>query len=68
VKDGCVYQQNDIIEWYKLSRLEEQDEGFTVCKRILEVGVLHFDAQGHEAILVGFNSSISLLIHLTVGQ
>jgi hypothetical protein len=41
VKDGSEYQQNDIIKYYKLSSLEEQDEGFTVCKGILEAGVLH---------------------------
>jgi hypothetical protein len=41
VKDESEYQQNNIIEWYKLSGLEEQDEGFDVCKRILEAGVLH---------------------------
>jgi hypothetical protein len=41
VKNGIEYQQNNIIEWYKLSSLEEQDEGFVVCKGILEVGVLH---------------------------
>jgi hypothetical protein len=26
MKDESEYQQNDIIEWYKLSSLEEQDE------------------------------------------
>ena len=41
LKDGSEYQQNDIIEWYKLSSLEEQDEGLVVCERILEAGVLH---------------------------
>jgi hypothetical protein len=41
VKDGSEYQQNNIIEWYKLSRLEEQDEGFVVCKGILEASVYH---------------------------
>jgi hypothetical protein len=41
VKDGSEYQQNDIIKWYKLSSLEEKDEGFVVCKGILEAGVHH---------------------------
>jgi hypothetical protein len=41
VKDRSEYQQNDIIEWYKLSSLEEQDEGFVVCKGILEASVHH---------------------------
>jgi hypothetical protein len=35
VKDGSEYQQNDIIEWYKLSILEEQDEGFVVDGAVL---------------------------------
>jgi hypothetical protein len=45
VKDGSEYQQNDIIEWYKLSSLEEQNEGFVLCEGILEANVLHCDAR-----------------------
>jgi hypothetical protein len=41
VKDGSEYQQNYIIEWYKLSNLEEQDERFVVCKGILKASVHH---------------------------
>jgi hypothetical protein len=41
VKDGSEYQQNDLIKWYKLSRLEKQDEEFAICKGILKAGVLH---------------------------
>jgi hypothetical protein len=41
VKVGSEYQHNDIIEWYKLSSLEEQDGGFAVCKGILEASVHH---------------------------
>jgi hypothetical protein len=41
VIDGSEYQQNDIFEWYKLSSLEEQDEGFAVCKGILEASVYY---------------------------
>jgi hypothetical protein len=41
VKYGSEFQQNDIIEWYKLSSLEEQDEGFAICKGILEASVYH---------------------------
>jgi hypothetical protein len=41
VIDGSEYQWNNIIEWYKLSSLQEQDEGFATCKGILEAGVHH---------------------------
>jgi hypothetical protein len=41
VKDGSEYQQNDIIEWYKLSSLEEKDEEFFVSNIIVEANVLH---------------------------
>jgi hypothetical protein len=41
VKDGGEYQLNDIIEWYKLSSLEVQDEGFAIYKGILEASVYH---------------------------
>ena len=41
VKDGSEYQQNGFFEWYKLSSLEEQDEGLVICEGILEAGVLH---------------------------
>jgi hypothetical protein len=44
MKDESEYQQNDIIEWYKLSSLEEQDEWFAICKGILEASVYHWDA------------------------
>jgi hypothetical protein len=33
-KDGSEYQQNDIIEWYKLSSLKEKNEWFAICKGI----------------------------------
>jgi hypothetical protein len=48
--------------------LEEQDEGFVVCKGILEAGVHHWDARWHEARSVGCTSSTSLWIHLTMGR
>jgi hypothetical protein len=67
VKDGSEYQQNDIFEWYKLSSLEEQDEGFVICKVIIEAGVLHCDARGYEGISLGGTSSTSLWVHSTMG-
>jgi hypothetical protein len=32
VKDGSEYQQNDIIEWYKLLSLEEQEKDLLYVK------------------------------------
>jgi hypothetical protein len=54
-------QQNDIFERYKLSSLEEQDEGLSICKGILEADVLHCDARGYERRSVGGTSSTSLV-------
>jgi hypothetical protein len=42
VKYGSEHQHNNIIEWYKLSNLEEQDERFVVSEEILKVGVLQW--------------------------
>jgi hypothetical protein len=52
VKYGSEYQQNNNIEQYKLSSLQEQYEGFPGCEEILEVGVLMCDAWGYEGRLV----------------
>jgi hypothetical protein len=38
---GNEYQWNVIIECYKLSSLEERDEGIVVSEGILEAIVLH---------------------------
>ena len=63
MKDGSEYQQNNFFEWYKLSILEVQDKGLVICEGLLDVDILHWDAQRYERRSMGGTSSPSLWVY-----